>query len=83
MGSRMRRKLRLPFTLELAHAARELAVAPEVLAALIAAGLIWTVHIGDRELIPASEVHRLASIRKELALEPRVPRRGSARARRR
>ncbi len=65
-----RKVFRLPFTLELKHAAVALSISEPTLVSLIASGLVWTVHVADRELIPVSEVRRLATIRRGLPREP-------------
>lgn len=58
---------RLPPTMEQKRAAETLAISTALLRALIEAGLVWTIQIGDEQLIPSSEVRRLAEIQREVA----------------
>lgn len=66
----------VPTTLTVDRAARELATNPARLESMIHRGLIRTVKIGKRRMVPASEVRRL----KKLVGRPHAKRRGSARA---
>lgn len=54
----------LPQILTKKRAARELSISMTTLNRLIAAGLVWSVQLGERQMVPASEVRRLANIQR-------------------
>lgn len=61
----------LPQVLTKKRAARELSVSLTTLNRLVAAGQIWVVHLGGRQMVPASEVRRVASIQRTSARRPK------------
>lgn len=66
MTSRHRKALGLPPTMDLKTAAAELSIKPSTLTALIEAGLVWTILLAGEQLVPLSEIRRLAEIHEVL-----------------